>query len=82
MLQGLKGCKKLTMEEMMRDFTEVTLSDHEFAAWLSRMNALDWFEHVGKSCQWRNPRGRIVAIAIYDNTTCTRKTFIPTGPEE
>lgn len=56
---------------------ETDFTDHQFAAWLRKANAIDNWEHVNSfTNHWYNKKGEHVATAIYDNANCTRRIFI------
>jgi hypothetical protein len=44
--------------------------------YLTRHNALERFDHIGKSCQWRDSNYRTVMIVIYRGRT-DYECFIP-----
>jgi hypothetical protein len=58
-------------------FVPVELNDHELARYLRDMDAIDCYKHVGNSCRWFSPNGRIVALVFYNNQNCTREIRIP-----
>ena len=63
-------------DKNMQGFERVTLSDHEFAAYLRKRGAIDNYKHVGNSVQWRDDTDVVVAVAFYDNKDCTRDTWV------
>ena len=60
----------------MYGFIRKDMGDHEFARWLTKRKATDNFKHRGKSASWRNPDGKVVAVAFYDNQKLRRETWL------
>lgn len=54
-------------------------SDRTLARYLRRHKAIDTWESIGNSNQWRDPSGKVVAVCVYDNAACSYRCFIPEG---
>ena len=70
-------------ETVIRGFVrsaELSNNDHGFAAHLRSRNAIDNRHETSGSVEWYTPTGRIVAVAIYDNTACTYNVWLPVLP--
>ena len=46
-------------------FTKVDINEHDFARFLRKVKAIDNWHTIGKSNQWYEPSGRVVALCIY-----------------
>ena len=55
--------------------TKSTMSDHEFADYLRRQDALGNYRQITDAVEWRNDAGKVVAISLYDNANSTREIF-------
>jgi hypothetical protein len=55
---------------------EKEMTDHQFAVWLRAREWQGEHRHVGKTCEFVNSRGEVLAVAIYDNHNCTRTTRV------
>ena len=66
-----------------KGFTKVEMTDHQFAAFLRKLGAIDNYtvDPAGFNT-WCDNEGCIVAVATYDNAACTRNTYIPDLPKE
>ena len=62
----------------MTEFTETPLTDHEFSAWL-RKHGQNWTYQRAENARYTQffaENGNRIAYAIYDNSACTRRTFL------
>jgi hypothetical protein len=57
-------------------FKRANMTDHEFAAFLRKHDAVERFSHVANSVTWRDAANRAVAVAFYDNAASTHAIWV------
>lgn len=62
----------------MFGFIHVRMNDQQFAAWLRRKDPNWSWSPVGRGTNYI-ANGVTVAVAIYNNTTCTREIYVKEG---
>ena len=67
----------------MHGFTKVEMTDHQFAAFLRKLGAIDKYtvDPAGFN-KWCDNECNTVAVATYDNAASTRNIYIPELPKE
>ena len=60
----------------LHGFTKSVMTDHEFAAWLRKHNAVDTYEHYLNSARWFDGNRKIIAVALYDNSATKRTIYL------
>jgi len=66
---------------MFYGWRKVEMTDHEFAAYLRKLKAVDKYLSRGNIVEWSTPGGVCVAVAVFDNANCERDIYLPPEPK-